>query len=337
MRWRAASPQAAAVCGSPASRGDNQPTNPGTGLAVIVYGRVQGDAGAFVTNADTRGAIIFASQGSQTAPLAGFADFSVVNGCALLASAACGGAVAPAQEMAVVTIGTDVQGIVEGALSSTDDAVAAVPDVRLTTVIDTAALTTNSIISDPVASAGNPSLWESSVADGPAGSRGEDEEERKRAQRGRAADDPLPSLHRARCARRRGARAGRRAGGRRRRARQFPDRLGRRALPVQARPLDPAMKGMFDRAYAIVCRDAAAAGRPDLCAARAAPTIRSPRCWRGGAEPREVRRRRRRPMIEAIGGVTLGECTRRKGDVGYRVYARHARQDDLCRRGARRL
>ncbi|WP_156681144.1 hypothetical protein [Sphingomonas profundi] len=157
-------------------------------LAVVIYGRVQGEAGMFRSNADTRGAISFQPQGTQAGPLSGFADFSVVNGCALLASVACngggGGTVRPPeQEMAEVTIGTDVLGIVDGALSQAADegGVAAVPDVRLTTVIDSAALTTDSIVTDPFGSGGNASLWEGGDADGAAGSRGEDDERRRPA------------------------------------------------------------------------------------------------------------------------------------------------------------
>ncbi|MEH3036468.1 MAG: hypothetical protein PGN23_08285 [Sphingomonas adhaesiva] len=163
----------------------------GGGTALIAYGRVQGAGGAFVTNAGTRGAITFAGADAQGEPLTAFSATSVVNGCALLPTVACGeGTTAPpVGEVAEVTIGTDVQGVASGPLSlslspalspalaqasAEDGGVAAVPAVRLTTIIDAAALKTDTIVTDPIGSGGNASLWEGGDADGAASRRDED-------------------------------------------------------------------------------------------------------------------------------------------------------------------
>ena len=85
-----------------------------------------------------------------------------------------------------MTIGTDVQGVVNGPLSISPaqslaqagvekTGVAAVPAVRLATVIDAAALRTDTIVSDPVGSGGNASLWEGGDADDATGSQSDDE------------------------------------------------------------------------------------------------------------------------------------------------------------------
>ncbi|MET0270315.1 MAG: CHAT domain-containing protein [Sphingomonas sp.] len=89
---------------------------------------------------------------------------------------------------------------------------------------------------------------------------------------------------------------------------------------VQSRSIDPAIRGMFDRAYAIVCRDAAtpigriyalrrAAGEDP--AARLA-TLRADRVACGA--PAAV-------SITDLAGATFSACQLSAGAVGYNVYA----------------
>ena len=88
---------------------------------------------------------------------------------------------------------------------------------------------------------------------------------------------------------------------------------------VQARSVDPAMKGMFDRAYAIVCRDAATPvgriyalrqGADDPFARLAALRPKQAACSPAGGA-----------TIADLGAVTIAQCTLAPGSVGYTVYS----------------
>lgn len=91
---------------------------------------------------------------------------------------------------------------------------------------------------------------------------------------------------------------------------------------VQSATLDPAVKGMFDRAYAIVCRDAATpVGR--LYALRTqgddpAARLRAIRQDRVACPaPATVRR----ADLADVGAVDVTDCSLAGSDVGYRIYA----------------
>lgn len=90
---------------------------------------------------------------------------------------------------------------------------------------------------------------------------------------------------------------------------------------VQNNGNDGAVAGMFDRAWTIVCRDAARPigqlyglrGAPDAAAARiTAARSEGVTC---GAETQAV--------IEGLGGVAVRECTLSSANVGYRIYRYH--------------
>jgi CHAT domain-containing protein len=87
---------------------------------------------------------------------------------------------------------------------------------------------------------------------------------------------------------------------------------------VQSRGIDPALKSMFDRAYTIVCRDAAApigrmfalrTGSDDPAARVAALRQAQATC----ATPQSA-------SVEGLGGVRSAACKLKDADVGYRVY-----------------
>jgi CHAT domain-containing protein len=88
---------------------------------------------------------------------------------------------------------------------------------------------------------------------------------------------------------------------------------------AQSSSLDPVLKNMFDRGYAIVCRDAAT------------PVGRLYALRRGSDDPLERLMAARQGKIacqaagaatvEGLSGVTVSECKLSDADVGYRVYA----------------
>jgi CHAT domain-containing protein len=87
---------------------------------------------------------------------------------------------------------------------------------------------------------------------------------------------------------------------------------------VQSRGIDPALSSVFDRAYSMVCRDAAAPiGRMFALRTDAGdPTVRlasrrQAEATCGAPAPRQV---------DGLRGVSAAECTLTAGNVGYRVY-----------------
>ena len=88
---------------------------------------------------------------------------------------------------------------------------------------------------------------------------------------------------------------------------------------VQSRTVDPAMKGMFDRAYAIVCRDAATpvgrvyalrqGGGDDPVARVMALRAGKANCGQAGGA-----------TVPDLLNVTVAQCTLTQGNVGYTVY-----------------
>jgi CHAT domain-containing protein len=99
----------------------------------------------------------------------------------------------------------------------------------------------------------------------------------------------------------------------------FPLGSGGVLCQVQSRSPDPAIKGMFDRAYSIVCRDAAVPiGRiyalrkgTDDPLARVV-TLRGEQAVCGAASS---------TSLPGLPSVSLNECTLRDANVGYRAYA----------------
>lgn len=88
---------------------------------------------------------------------------------------------------------------------------------------------------------------------------------------------------------------------------------------VQTRARDAALSGIFDRAWLVVCRDAARPvgkfyslrGEPEALAARLAPLrAAEARCTTAPTSAR----------IEGLGAVERLDCTLADADVGYRVY-----------------
>lgn len=88
---------------------------------------------------------------------------------------------------------------------------------------------------------------------------------------------------------------------------------------VQSAALDPAIKGMFDRAYSIVCRDAAVPvgklyalrkGADDPLARVAALRGGTARCGAAGSD-----------KLENLGAVAVAQCKLTDADVDYRVYS----------------
>jgi filamentous hemagglutinin family protein len=156
------------------------------GFNVLIYGRVQGTSG-FLTNTDTPAAVSFAS--AQGTALAGYSTQSVVNGCAIVGGASC------TVETPVVTappvappIAAIVRDVIDGNLITISRDTVQLPSFDQPAAIDLSFLQTPLVITDPVASAGNPILWESSGAmssTGPAGpatgKKQIDEDRRRRA------------------------------------------------------------------------------------------------------------------------------------------------------------
>ena len=102
-----------------------------------------------------------------------------------------------------------------------------------------------------------------------------------------------------------------------------------------SRTTDPAFADMFDRAYSVVCRDAAVpVGRlyvlrlrgGDPAARLAALRAAEVNCAPGAAV-----------AIDGLGAVETLDCRLKDADVAYRVYLRRERQRALRRRGAGRL
>ncbi len=100
---------------------------------------------------------------------------------------------------------------------------------------------------------------------------------------------------------------------------------------VQARSVDPAMKGMFDRAYAIVCRDAATPvghvyalrkGGDDPVARVAALRTGMTACGPAGAA-----------SVPDLAGTTLAQCHLNQSDVGYSVYTYSTGKTDYIAEG----
>jgi len=157
-------------------------------LNTIVYGRVQG-ASDFLTNADTRGSVSFVSQSdsAQSGTLTGFSSISTVNGCAVDLAIACS---APSTDIdADVQIAPNVRDLREGEFLTFALEALAFP-TQTPAVIDMSALNADAIITDPVASSGNTSLWDSSYAGTVQGAGGpgtgrKDEEEDPKKRRGR--------------------------------------------------------------------------------------------------------------------------------------------------------
>ncbi|RVT90527.1 hypothetical protein EOD43_17690 [Sphingomonas crocodyli] len=135
-------------------------------LNVVIYGRVTGPTGDFLTNQATRDAITFVT-GESSGDLTGFSAPSVVNGCVIG-----GGACSTSNDTATpATIVASIRDLVDGPLSGQQgDQAFSVPSVQIETGVDLSALTTSSIITEPVASAGNASLWQSAtLSDGSSG------------------------------------------------------------------------------------------------------------------------------------------------------------------------
>jgi hypothetical protein len=152
------------------------------GFNVLIYGRVQGTSG-FLTNADTLAAVSFTS--AQGTALAGYSTQSVVNGCAIVGGASC------TVQTPVVTappVAAIVRDVIDGTLITFSRDTVLLPSFDQPAAIDLSFLQTPLVITDPVASAGNPILWESSGAmasTGPAGpatgKKQIDEDRRRRA------------------------------------------------------------------------------------------------------------------------------------------------------------
>ncbi len=88
---------------------------------------------------------------------------------------------------------------------------------------------------------------------------------------------------------------------------------------AQYRGTDPAATGMFDRAYAVVCRDAATpVGQ--LYALRSGDSdplarLTAQRAGRATCSPAQTQ------QMEGLGAVEVAECRRTDADVAYRVYS----------------
>ena len=88
---------------------------------------------------------------------------------------------------------------------------------------------------------------------------------------------------------------------------------------VESKGRDPVIGGMFDRAWVVICRDAARPvgrlyglrGTPDSVAARLAPARATEAVC--AAAPQQV-------TIEDIGAVSQTDCRLKDADVGYRIY-----------------
>lgn len=157
----------------------------GDGLKVAIYGRTTGTDGTFQTNSATRRGIELVSAGQSeqgSDPLAGFSPQSVVNGCALNPSLACS---SPA---AVLSLDTNILAISRAAEPRRDDAFA-VPAIRLATLIDESTLRKSAIVTDPVASAGNASFWDTTadISDGPAS---DDDQARRKKRSSKSGERP---------------------------------------------------------------------------------------------------------------------------------------------------
>jgi CHAT domain-containing protein len=91
---------------------------------------------------------------------------------------------------------------------------------------------------------------------------------------------------------------------------------------AQAANRDPALEDLFDRAYAIVCRDAAVpvGWLYVLRTRRGDPAARLAELRAGKAECSPVSR----GEIDALGAVDVADCRLRAADADYRVYLRRA-------------
>lgn len=145
-------------------------------LALAINGRIAGSDGAFRTGADTAALISFNS-GGQATGLAGFDTRSTVNGCVL--GGTCLASSPLTDSLVVAAIAPNIQGAIDTIASSSENGTASLPTIGLVGAIDAAALTNDSIITDPVAAGGNPALWSTDDAT-------LSEDERRRRQRGEA-------------------------------------------------------------------------------------------------------------------------------------------------------
>ncbi|QJU57716.1 hypothetical protein HL653_07865 [Sphingomonas sp. AP4-R1] len=167
------------------NRGGTQATG---GFNVLVYGRIQNAAG-FATNNDTLPAVSFAS--GQASGTAGFSTQSVVNGCPII-----GGCLVTPPPTTVITpppVAAIVRDVIDGTLIAFSRDTVFLPSFDEPVTIDLSLLNTPAIVTDPVASAGNPILWESmttlqkTARSGPAtGKKQIDEDARRKAEREKA-------------------------------------------------------------------------------------------------------------------------------------------------------
>ncbi|PZU08172.1 MAG: hypothetical protein DI605_13015 [Sphingomonas sp.] len=146
------------------------------GFNVLIYGRIQGASG-FLTNADTLGAVNFAS--AENNSLAGYSAQSVVNGCPILGT----GCMMSAPE--TPPIAAIVRDVIDGNLIAFSRETVFLPVFDQPAAIDLTILQAPAIITDPVASAGNAIMWESAGAPragppaGPATGKKQNDEERQ--------------------------------------------------------------------------------------------------------------------------------------------------------------
>lgn len=162
------------------NRGGTQATG---GFNVLVYGRIQNAAG-FATNNDTLPVVSFAS--GQASGTAGYSTQSVVNGCPIIG----GCLVTPPPPTDVLTpppVAALVRDVIDGTLIQVSRDTVFLPSFNEPVTIDLTLLQNPAIVTDPVASAGNPILWESmttlqkTARSGPAtGKKQIDEEGRKK-------------------------------------------------------------------------------------------------------------------------------------------------------------
>lgn len=127
------------------------------GFNVLIYGRIQGTSG-FLTNADTLGAVSFASASGST--LSGYSAQSVVNGCPIVNTGPCNPVTPVTNVIEAPPVAAIVRDVIDGNLIVFSRDTVQLPSFDQPAAIDLTFLQTPAIVTDPVASAGNPILWE---------------------------------------------------------------------------------------------------------------------------------------------------------------------------------
>ncbi|MBB5685447.1 beta strand repeat-containing protein [Sphingobium boeckii] len=128
----------------------------GTPVDVNIHGRAIAADGTTLINENTLSGVSFETASGA----AGFTASSRVNGCAL------DGSVCAPILAEPIEISPAIQGVIEAAAEAlTSEDATSIPDVRVRTVIDTAAFSTETLIEEPVSGGGNSSLWEPDAQD----------------------------------------------------------------------------------------------------------------------------------------------------------------------------